>query len=210
MNNYLILKELTSILNDQTVLQKIANRSYLHINLFYKIIIKETNDSIWRLHYFILPGPNDLEQNPHDHGWSFTSQILFGALNETQFIESLTGSDYVKCHLNLTTTDPVFRLTPIETSPLVIALQRTLSQGQIYNLDEKTIHTTYPIMPATLTLVIQSKPKPNANNFIYIKKTDLSKHYLEKQQRCLTIDEVTHIIKFAIQQLKMNLPNSKL
>jgi hypothetical protein len=214
MNHQKIYDELVDILLKPERQKIIAAKSYLHTNHFFKLILKqdEKTGDILRLHYFLLPHASDVDQNPHDHGWAFTSTVLYGSLNEIQYAEEepITRTrtlnknliKYFKCSLDLTTTDPVYRLTPTGVTLLKPIRTRTYRTGITYELDEKTIHTTHPTKTGTMTIVVQHKSPINTTNHVYVPTLELRKHKMESQQRCLTQVEVIVMISIALQKLK--------
>lgn len=80
---------LGEILADDALLQEIANRSYLHGNGFYKIILEE-ND-IFRLRLHIWLPTSTAEENIHDHRWHFASTILSGTVESEVWEDAISG-----------------------------------------------------------------------------------------------------------------------
>jgi hypothetical protein len=70
-------------------LEKIAARSYLHGNGFYKIILEENDAFRLRLHIW-LP-TSRAEENIHDHRWHFASVILNGSMETEIWEDALPG-----------------------------------------------------------------------------------------------------------------------
>lgn len=83
------IKLINEILLDNNVLEQIANRSYVHGNGFYKIILEENQTYRLRLHIWFPT--TYAEENIHDHRWHFASTILSGHLESETWEDAIPG-----------------------------------------------------------------------------------------------------------------------
>lgn len=77
------------ILANPAHLEKIAMRSYLHGNGFYKIILEDNN--LFRLRLHIWRPESRAEENIHDHRWHFASTILSGHMESEIWEDAIPG-----------------------------------------------------------------------------------------------------------------------
>ena len=100
--------------------------------------------------------------------------------------------------MNLTTTDPIYRMTPQNMVHLTPVSSRKINKGDCYELNADIIHTTYPKDYGTMTILIQQPV--SHDNFVYMK--ELKPVELEKHHRLLSVSEVLLIIDIALANLK--------
>jgi len=83
------IQALQEILRNNTKLEDVAKRSYLHGNGFYKIILEDNDVYRLRLHIWL---PTSLaEENIHDHRWHFASTILSGTMESEVWEDAVPG-----------------------------------------------------------------------------------------------------------------------
>lgn len=80
---------LLELLQDECALAKVAGRSYLHGNGFYKLVLAERDNFKLRLHLW-MPGI-DAEENIHDHRWHLASAIVTGTLKSEAWGEAVAA-----------------------------------------------------------------------------------------------------------------------
>lgn len=89
--NYLtkerIISVINSILNDESIISKIANQSYTHDNGFDKIMLIDNRPNFaLRLH--LWNPKNSIDGNIHNHEWDLTGKVLLGSYTWEVFEKS--------------------------------------------------------------------------------------------------------------------------
>lgn len=86
---------ISDIINDEGLLEKIANRSYLHALGFYKIVLADTQKDIdknlqkvqARLHIWHPENQSlTITESLHEHSFNFVSKVLTGKLENQRFV----------------------------------------------------------------------------------------------------------------------------
>jgi len=184
----------------------IAKRSYYHTNHFFKVVLSvDYPKPGWkiRVHYW-LKQPS-FEQNPHSHGWDFTSRIIQGSLLDVQYEEETTtkkvANIYKKFDMMLTTKDPRYycKATEEKTTALSVNKIRAYSPGDIYHSHHKIVHTSHPVDDKVITVVLE-EPQASESNLIYVKKDTLFEE--TNSHRQVTMKELNWILKSMKSALK--------
>lgn len=155
-DNDILLNILQKIKNDVYFKERICSRSYLHINNFYKINLGTLNDeTIIRLHYWLKV--DDPKQNPHSHGWDFTSKIIRGGIKEYVTSSNPEG-EFTLYKQNLTKhTKSSYINNYLQKYIMFIRKQEEYNCDMIYNIGTNVIHTAFPLHDKTITILKQSK-----------------------------------------------------
>lgn len=93
-----VIHMLNDVINDDALLTKIANRSYIHALGFYKIVLMDLSKDVpgdnqktqVRLHLWNPSDNNGLPivESLHEHSFDFVSRVLTGELENQQFLLS--------------------------------------------------------------------------------------------------------------------------
>lgn len=196
---------ITLILNDKEKLDKISKRSYYHVNHFYKIVLHEDNDYIYRLHIWKCL---DFEQNPHSHGWDFESKIIKGKFIHSKFNETKqeefcslnkkilsydNGIIYDKYNILLNISNGSSNIELIGNVMLTENYKEELNEGEKYNVTSKEIHKFIPCENNSITIIKESKLKDSTAS-IYSMST------IKKEERRpnITREELIYLLNSII------------
>ena len=167
-NEYHLVKCLKSLIRnpDSELSKGVADKSYLHGNGFYKLVlfISGKKEKL-RIHFW--PGGVDAEENIHCHRWSFSSLIIHGKLNSEIYKEdSSRDANSHKCYL--------YRKTPQEASSiflgdikLSVENKKKQKAGDFYRLPQGKLHRIIGSdKGSTATIMYQSSPTKAWNSLI--------------------------------------------
>ena len=168
----------------------IRSRSYKHPNGFVKVVLRRNSDgTYYRLHYWYRELAMD--QNFHNHGWSFVSKILHGSLMETHYEprESENGTVY-KYTMDLLKRDGKLHVTQSEAKYEMVpkAVHEHL-EGETYYLSSSVVHKAIP-EAGTITLMLQF---PTSEPECHVYSTDGisdGQHY-----ESISMEELEHILQ---------------
>ena len=168
MTELVRVEDLKSFLTSLSAHDKrvIANRSYVHPNGFVKITLQSlSSGATTRLHVWNTEG---FVQNPHNHGWNFTSYILQGQLTDTHYTidEGENGSNHREYIMDLSRKDHSIHVVHTRDVYLQIVGTYERKSGTNYTLDSEVIHTSYPA-PGTVTFV-QQQPHCKDHNRVFM------------------------------------------
>ncbi|WP_239647347.1 hypothetical protein [Nocardiopsis baichengensis] len=166
-----VLRLLREVQDSPPLLARIAGRSYHHTNHFDKIVLADTGDRrsyrltlhLWRPPYSTTEA---LDEQIHDHRFSFWSSVLTGRLVSQNFVRDASGTEYGEYQYipekrGDTTVGNFYRAlgrTPLrETEP------SEEEAGGAYRLSYHRIHrVVLPREAMTCTLVLRG---PRQKNF---------------------------------------------
>ena len=145
--------------------REVGRRSYLHPNGFLKVVLisPSTVPFELRLHQWHSGEPSDLSPAPwqkpiHEHGWSFASTILTGALAFQVYEPDDQGAEYVAYLYQRPSSHLEFSLQPRGLERLVVTETGTHYAGSAYCFERGRLHRTWCVgsQPCT-SLVLQGR-----------------------------------------------------
>lgn len=177
--------------------QEIVKRSFFHPNGFYKIVLTaDRSGNSTRLHVW-KKGTNVVSnQHMHNHGWDFTSHVLYGSLLDVQYKKlPYSGKDAMTIM-----TDICFKRGSCEFKSIgkceCVELSRTLRiKGDSYTLESDIIHKTFPQVDQTVTLVHQSPLTRSGEIFIPANETGVGNVQSVPHQP-MTIEKLSELFDF--------------
>ena len=158
-DNEQLVNQLLRIQTDNELMSAISKRSYLHVNQFYKINLGVLLDGTTiRIHVWLL-SPY-LRQNPHSHAWNFESKIVWGSIDNCVYNATPDpGGIYVKNTQNLSQHRgmSIFNTNQMDSAKYSLKLVNAdvFMSGDTYTLDADIIHTSYPRIDCTITVIKQ-------------------------------------------------------
>jgi hypothetical protein len=156
-DNSELLTILQTIMNDDDWKTTICSKSYLHVNNFYKINLGTQKDGTTiRLHYWNKN--TEYGQNPHSHGWNFTSKVIRGVLFETRYEQcEEKGGFMAKFQQDLTKHNKTSSIIEKEDDLRLRIIDKSwYNVDYIYSADTDVIHTAYAGEDKTITAIKQS------------------------------------------------------
>lgn len=159
-NNNELLVLLNDIKNNLAWKETICSKSYLHVNNFYKINIgTDSNNVVIRLHYWRKI--DEQVQNPHCHGWDFKSKIVRGGLHDTHYLPKPDkDGSHVVYYQNLSKHASATLIEDVgETFNMEIKHDICYKTNDEYQISTDVIHTAYPLMDKTVTILKQEQLK---------------------------------------------------
>ncbi|WP_280265977.1 alpha/beta hydrolase [Nocardia wallacei] len=155
-----IMREyLGMILLDDDILTRISNRSYIHDNGFFKIVI-EGHSGLGRLRLHGYDKERHAAENPHSHMWNFASEVMSGDLEEIMY-KQVSGSPVDPSEGPYTRR--VFRGgpgagAPDESGVRLAPVEKVVHKpGEIYTRWPTDIHSVSPRTRRVVTLFLQSE-----------------------------------------------------
>lgn len=155
---------LQRILDDQSTVEAIAERSSIHANGFYKLVLERRAGLALRLHIWepTVPNQETASENVHDHVWSFGSRVLIGALGEQRFETARVGKvmDHYR-YLRARATLPPGRLELLGQVRLAVLEDLSHPAGTVYHVDDTTLHRAWSVKDGgyAATLVLTGSPR---------------------------------------------------
>ncbi|WP_460695744.1 alpha/beta hydrolase [Nocardia thraciensis] len=149
---------LGKILLDNDILVRISNRSYIHDNGFFKIVI-EGLEGLGSLRLHGYHEKQHVAENPHSHMWRFASEALVGDLEEIRYRQfpgspaGLREGPYVR---------RIFRGgpgagDPDEAGVRLVPFETVVHKpGKLFMRWPTDIHSVRPRTPKVLTLFLKS------------------------------------------------------
>lgn len=161
---------LSEILESRGLLSEIAGRSYRHTNHFDKIVLIDTGARFGyrlTLHLWIPPYTEAeiVDEQIHDHRFSFWSKILVGTMVFQDFVRDASGLpfnefQYIPEKLGCTTVGNFY--IDVGESPLLESGRSGGCAGHAYHLPYSQIHrVVLPMESMTCTLVLRGPRQKN-------------------------------------------------
>jgi hypothetical protein len=150
---------LRQLLQDEPALRRVAERSYLHGNGFYKLVLAERDNLKLRLHLW-MPGV-DAEENIHDHRWHLASAIVTGTLKSESWGEAVSPDARSFNEYRYTARQGKLpaQLAEMGSTRLQCKQQSERTAGQCYTMAPGTLHRIVNSgNTLTSTLMCQSAP----------------------------------------------------
>jgi|GEM_PF-1272301 len=162
------------VINNPKLLKEVANRSYKHVNHFYKIVlIDNKNPQGYRLtiHYWDCNVGDEIREQEliHNHRFSFWSHIYRGAILSENFIESNQKSvekkDFKKYVYRPSKTGNIHSCQ-YDSDVQLSKLETTFYEaGDTYYLNYKTTHrVVLPRKQSLCTIVLRGPRKREFTN----------------------------------------------
>lgn len=176
------------ILNDQSLIEEIAKRSYRHTNHFDKIVLIDSGDRLgYRLTLHLWTPPyssNEAnDEQIHDHRFSFWSHILTGRMISQNFVRDATGTffaeyQYIPEKLGTSTVGNFY--IDVGKSPLLESEKLEYRAGEFYSFPYNQIHrVVLPLTEMTCTIVLRGPRQKNyASVFSNSKMYDPSRNIM--------------------------------
>lgn len=150
----------STILNDEQLLQQAINRSSIHNNGFLKLILASSPHFQVRLHVWdTRESEFDVRESVHSHTADFASVILLGGYRHEVFRESPAGDSYFSYRYHASRGARSFSLKSTGSKHLQRVSDGHLPKGTVYTLSGDILHRVVP-RPSSLTasLVFQGPP----------------------------------------------------
>jgi hypothetical protein len=154
--------ELKALISDHEACARVAARSYLHGNGFYKLVVHTAGHAKVRLHFWVEN--QQAEENIHNHRWRLCSRVIFGELKSEIYQQCFTPSDAALTLEARRYAKSVHQLDAegvrLGRQRVELVRQETRAAGEAYAMDVDTLHkiVRHADSAATLTLMVQSAP----------------------------------------------------
>lgn len=174
------LKDLiSSIIMSDKALAQVVNRSFLHVNGVYKIVLakKSYSEPEIRLHLWekgnILPTGSNLE-NIHNHRWSFHSKVLCGSFKQSLYQVNLCDEGFLDHYRFIAVAPGV--LNSIEYSGRAnarLSFETIINNGQSYYLYHDVLHMFEPENNDFSATIIVREPYCVDESSVFIKHNEM-------------------------------------
>lgn len=186
-------------------------KSVKHKNGFFKVVLgHDETGGLWRLHW--SPKVQTLKrphQNPHSHGWSFSSFVLNGAVSHTTYKEEKETNFFFYHKFKM---DPSLHrqmkcrllglgLNKNAIQSLGILKHEEFKAESMYYMKGTEIHTSY-FADNTLTAVCQHPLRVPCDSHVYICPLLLPSEPLELSHPPLSSAETQLVIDLALSFIK--------
>jgi hypothetical protein len=183
-----------SMMSDSAIC-KIAEKSYIHDNGFFKLVLKEDPATRAKLRLHLWNTGSDMrtsESNIHNHRWRFCSRILAGEVKYQIFSPArLPGDPYLKYSYSRTNSTTQYNFVESGYQNLSLVEEGTMLTGVTYSLMPNVLHRVTPLSPQLLTLVAHDPPcRPNTDVY-----TDRSVPIGDGTMQRLTVPEVQYLLE---------------
>jgi hypothetical protein len=193
---------LSKLIEDETRMREVSQRSYLHPNGFVKLVLHQLGDAKLRLHFW--SGHQEAEENIHNHRWVFASKVMTGLLRSELYTSPCQKSDktldlmtrlYHKEIGNLEATETECGVYPIELIDVDVK-----PSGHIYTMNPYVLHriTRQQSDPPTVTLMVQSAPIYEDNymiSFGHVTQPSLSPTHLSITQLNTLLKQIIKLLQ---------------
>ena len=151
---------LSTILDNEGLLEQAIIRSSIHNNGFLKLILASSPHYQVRLHVWdTRDSPFDVQESVHSHTADFASVILLGGYRHEVFRESSTGDSYFSYSYHASRGARSFSLTSVGPRYLQRVSDGRLPTNTVYTLAGDILHRVVPQQAClTASLVFQGPP----------------------------------------------------
>jgi hypothetical protein len=172
--------------------EQIAKNSFFHPNGFYKIMLSRNSEGYCtRLHLWRSSDHFVSKQQMHNHGWDFTSHILYGKLIDVHYKRTIgvpnmleyDDEEIMDGKYNFTNPVPICCVESGRFDRIV---------GTSYGMTSDLIHMTHPVVDMTITLIHQTPFVKSGHIFIPI-DSPLSDQISCEKNEPLTVEELFEV-----------------
>lgn len=197
---------INQILGDPALLGTIAARSYHHTNHFDKIVLVDGGkSSSYRLTLHMWNPPYTeaevVDEQIHDHRFSFWSNVLVGCLASQNFARDATGQlfeeyQYIPEKRSLSTVGNFY--IPVGEAPLLETAPSLAAASTSYHLPFYRIHrVVLPQSDITCTLVLRGPRQKN-----YASVFSMSRKYDPSANEMFTPDVLSHKLTTLLNEIE--------
>lgn len=165
----------------------IAQRSYVHENGFYKIVLDKSSTHQLRLHIWNGDFKND--ENIHNHRFHFVSELLIGKYKEEIYQKSEYGEEFYTYNYD-PSNELSYSLKKIDN--IKICKEKTLehSQGDTISRNASMFHRVIPMTSEVVSLFLTTGNL--SNNCMVLNEKPINQFI---EARTMTDSEILYLVK---------------
>jgi hypothetical protein len=172
----LLRRSLITLLDSDSALSEVAERSYSHPNGFAKIVLFVGGGYGIRLHvWHRKAGRWVSDSHPHGHRWEFASWIVIGGLHETTFTEAEEGDEHFRCEYRRNSIGEGV-LRPARSAALRVVGKTVRLAGTVYECSRTRVHTVTPAGQDLVASLVLQGPRSFDPTPVYLQPGEAPVH----------------------------------
>lgn len=146
--------------------EKVVSDSYYHSSGFLKLAFRHPEIDVHdvRLHIW-KTGSQDCDL--HSHSSNLISTVLLGQIEEDRWVEHTMGKEYIRYCYSSKSLGGTGQFTKPKSVDLVHIGAHTLSAGDVYRIERKTIHTVANRQAVEAITLVEKPVKSENFSFVY-------------------------------------------